>query len=231
MEEVSQAEMLKKIKSLLLTGDREQMNLALMLAESNQVDLTPLEEGIKSIIKVAELQPRLGQWVHAKMENLLMPLAMVLAICIDEVWMNELPAEIAFFRRVGIMELHDIYLEKLPDEIRYLHNLRSLSLKNNRIQELPEAIGSLKNLKSLNLHNNLIHSLPESMSDLPVLELLELSKNPNLKVIPNWVRTLPKLKRLILDKTVFGEKIPESLVPLPDTLNIEWEHIRPKFER
>lgn len=231
MEEVSQAEMLKNIKSLLLTGEREQMMLALMLAESNAVDLSPLEEGIKSIIKVAELQPRLGQWLHAKMENIIGPIGIVLAICIEDVWMNELPAEIAFFRRVGIIELHNIYLEKLPDEIRYLYNLRSLSLKHNRIEALPEAIGSLKNLKSLNLHDNLIQTLPETMSDLPVLEMLELSKNPHLTEIPHWVSRLPKLKRLVLDKAVFGGELPSSLLPLPDTLSIEWEHIRPKFKR
>jgi hypothetical protein len=35
---------------------------------------------------------------------------------------------------------------------------------------------------------------------------------------------------LILDKDVFQEQIPESLLPLPDRLTVEWEQIVPMFK-
>jgi len=231
MDKVSEDYALEKIKELLFGGSREEIELALMLAESNEIDLSLMEDGIKKILAVAKIQPRLGEWTAAKMENLIYPLGIVLTLCIDEeaAPLIEMPAELGLFRNLGIVELHSLGLLNLPCEIQYLRGLRSLSVKHNQLQKLPEEIGSLLRLKSLNLHDNLLTALPDSLQHLAALEVLELSKNPNLKEIPYWVSRLPSLKRLVLDKDVFGSKVSPQLLPIPDSLSIEWEHIRPKF--
>jgi Leucine-rich repeat (LRR) protein len=230
MPKVSANEQLEKLKLMFLSGDSHQIELAFMLAESNDLDLKPIESGIKSILSVSEIKPRLGDWTNAPLENLIYPLKMVLTLCIDDCQMKELPAEIGFFRNLGIVELHGIGLEQLGDGIQYLSKLRSLSTKNNRVEYLPESIGQLKKLRSLNLHDNLLKKLPDALQGLEELELLQLSKNPELKELPAWLCRLPSLKKLILDKDVFQEKVPTYLLPLPEYLEIEWEQIQPKFK-
>lgn len=229
MAKDSQESNLEKIRQLLLTGEKEQMNLALTLAESNAVDLSPIENGLKEIFKVAKLQPRLGGWDQAKMENLLTPLGMVLALSIEDQWMPELPPEIGLFRRVGIVELHNLYLQRIPEDIAYLHNLRSLSLKYNRLKSLPESIGQLQRLKSLQLQDNQLEALPTSLVNLQALEVLDLAKNPKLTTLPDWIIELPNLKRLVLDPKVFSYQIPENLKPFPAHIQIHWEAIKSNY--
>lgn len=219
---------LEKIRQLFLTGDREQINLGLLLAASNHVDLSPMELGLKAIFKEAKLQPRLGDWQNATMEQLLAPLGMVLALSIEQVYLPELAREIGLFRRVGIVELHNIYLHELPEDIGFLRNLRSLSLKQNRLSSLPESLGKLSKLKSLLLADNQLTTLPDSLQDLAALEVLDLAQNPNLTQIPRWITALPSLKRLILDPQVFEYKIPETLRPFPTTIQLDWQSIAPK---
>lgn len=230
MSKVSADEQLEKLKLMFMSGDSHQIELAFMLAESNELDLNPIEMGIKSILSVSEIKPRLGDWRNAPLENLIYPLNMVLTLCIEDCLMKELPLEIGLFRNLGIVELHGIGLEQLGEGIQYLNNLRSLSTKNNRVEYLPESIGQLKKLRSLNLHDNLLKKLPDALQNLKELELLQLSKNPNLKDFPSWLCRLPSLKKLILDKDVFQEKVPKYLLPLPENLEIEWEQIQPKFK-
>jgi len=227
MKEVPPKENSAQIRKMLLTADQTTMEMALTLAESLSLDLSPIEEEIKVVLEVAKLQPRLGQWKEAKMENLLYPLGMILALTIENTWLPDLSGGIGFFRRVGIIELHNIYLQAVPEEIQYLKNLRSLSLKNNRLKTLPESIGELIQLKSLNLHDNQLIALPDSLAQLELLEVLVLSKNPQLRAIPYWVGQLPSLKRLVLDENVFGRIIPPNLITVSEQLSIEWELIRP----
>jgi Leucine-rich repeat (LRR) protein len=98
------------------------------------------------------------------------------------------------------------------------------------LEYLPESIGNLKKLRSLNLHDNRLKKLPDALQQLEELELIQISKNPDLRSLPNWLTRLPSLKKLILDKDVFQEQIPESLLPLPDRLTVEWEQIVPMFK-
>ncbi len=229
MDKVSETEFLKRLKQLFYTGEKDQMELALMIAESNFIDLSPIEDGLKKILEKAELQPRLGQWSSAKMENLIYPLGMVLMLSIDETDLPELPEEIGLFRKIGIVELHRLGLNKLPSTIQHLKNLRSLSIKHNYLKTLPEEIGNLSMLKSLNLHDNHLENIPESFFQLQSLEVLELSRNPNLRTVPNFLGQLPSLKKLVLDADVFGRKIPLNILPLKNGLTVEWEKIQPRF--
>jgi hypothetical protein len=230
MDKVSADVLLDKLRLMFLSGDSHQIELAFMLAKSNDLDLGPIESGIKKILSVSEIKPRLGDWSHAQLQNLIYPLNMVLTLCIEDCKMKQLPNEIGFFRNLGIVELHGIGLEKIGNGIQYLCKLRSFSAKNNCLEYLPESIGNLKKLRSLNLHDNRLKKLPDSLQQLEELELIQISKNPDLRSLPNWLTRLPSLKKLILDKDVFQEQIPESLLPLPDRLTVEWEQIVPMFK-
>jgi hypothetical protein len=230
MDKVSADVLLDKLRLMFLSGDSHQIELAFMLAKSNDLDLGPIESGIKKILSVSEIKPRLGDWSHAQLQNLIYPLNMVLTLCIEDCEMKQLPNEIGFFRNLGIVELHGIGLEKIGNGIQYLSKLRSFSAKNNCLEYLPESFGNLKKLRSLNLHDNRLKKLPDSLQQLEELELIQISKNPDLRSLPNWLTRLPSLKKLILDKDVFQEQIPESLLPLPDRLTVEWEQIVPMFK-
>ena len=230
MDKVSEHDLLEKLKLMFLSGESHQIELAFMLAESNDLNLGPIEKGIKNILTLSEIKPRLGDWTEARLENLIYPLNMVLTLCIEDCEMKQLPDEIGFFKNLGIVELHGIGLESLGDGIQYLSKLRSFSAKNNRLEYLPESIGNLTKLRSLNLHDNLLKKLPDALQELEELELLQLSKNPQLIELPVWLCRLPSLKKLILDKDVFKEEIPNVLLPVPETLSVEWEQIQPRFK-
>ena len=94
MDKVSADVLLDKLRLMFLSGDSHQIELAFMLAESNNLDLGPIESGIKKILSVSEIKPRLGDWSHAQLQNLIYPLNMVLTLCIEDCEMKQLPDEI-----------------------------------------------------------------------------------------------------------------------------------------
>lgn len=78
-------------------------------------------------------------------------------------------------------------------------NLRELYVSNNRLKTLPNSIGQLKNLRLLNLSDNLLKILPSSLGQLTKLTSIDVSRNPNLKVLPKELCGAINLTSITLD--------------------------------
>ena len=55
MDKVSANDLLEKLKLMFLSGEAHQIELAFMLAESNVLNLYPIETGIKTILSLSEI--------------------------------------------------------------------------------------------------------------------------------------------------------------------------------
>ncbi|MCJ7648246.1 MAG: protein phosphatase 1 regulatory subunit 42, partial [Candidatus Lokiarchaeota archaeon] len=77
------------------------------------------------------------------------------------------------------------------DGIQKFRNVRRLKLNNNKIYSI-DKLNNLEILQHLSLRNNVISNM-ESKISLPNLESLDLSGNPELKEIPEWLNNLPAL--------------------------------------
>jgi len=204
--------------------------LGLQLAQANAISLEPLAQGIKQLLALGESRPNLQQWEGASFEQLLPACRQIYAMSIEEEALLELPAVIAIFQRLGILELHALGLQTLPESLGQLQALRSLGLKNNQLQQLPQSMGELKGLKTLLLPNNQLRELPESMRYMSALQTLDLAENPYLLELPAWLAKLPNLKTLALDPSVFAYQLPVNLAHLPARVGLRWGRLSSKFE-
>lgn len=229
MNEVSEQNNSDKIKQLLFSTNYEDIDLALMIAESNRINLEPIILGLKKILAISKITPTIKDWENAPLDKLIHVTGAVSTLAIEDCSLDYIPDEIALFKNLFLIEIHRTDLKILNSNIRYLRNLISLSLKSNQLETVPDEITQLKLLKSLNLHDNLLHSLPESIHKLENLSTLELSKNPLLLKLPDNLKEMQNLKRLVLDKAVFNYQIPGNILPLKADTLVLWEEIKPLF--
>ncbi len=91
--------------------------------------------------------------------------------------LTSIPASIANFSNLLVLDLEANQLKKLPVEVNNLVELISLNLKHNQFTTFP-SIFSLKNLTVLDLANNKLKSLPKEIQQLENLQYLNLKGNP-----------------------------------------------------
>lgn len=89
-------------------------------------------------------------------------------------------------------------MESVPSSIGKLVELEKLNLEKNLLFTLPGEIGQLKKLKVLNLSMNKFSSLPDELGSMTSLELITLKANPTLEELPESLKSLKNLKKLIL---------------------------------
>ncbi|KAK2819842.1 hypothetical protein Q7C36_021488 [Tachysurus vachellii] len=103
----------------------------------------------------------------------------------------------------GLQQLRHLWLDdnsltEVPVmPLQHQGNLQALTLALNRIGHIPDsAFANLSSLVVLHLHNNRIEEIGKNcFSGLDNLETLDLNYN-NLKIFPEAIQTLPKLKEL-----------------------------------
>lgn len=105
---------------------------------------------------------------------------------------QEFPDWLTDIKTLKYLSASDCSLEKIPTDFKKLTNLESLSLDKNKLQQLPD-ISTLVNLEHLDISDNELSSLPPLWS-LVKLETLSIEDNKKLSVIPNDIKTLPKLR-------------------------------------
>jgi Leucine-rich repeat (LRR) protein len=229
--ELSEQNYPDKIKQLLCSDNLSDVELALMIAESNEINLESIDEGLKKILSLVKVTPRLKNWEEAPFEKLLLAVREVSTMTFEDCIIEKLPDEIALFKNIFLLEIHGTELKELNPSIKYLKNIISLSLKNNHLEYLPDEIFYLQNLKSINLSNNRLKALPVNFGNLINLSTLDLSKNPALTYIPGSVKEISNLRKIVLDKDVFNYRIPESILPLQAITEVLWEEIKPLFRK
>ncbi|MCP4440948.1 MAG: leucine-rich repeat domain-containing protein [Aureispira sp.] len=188
-----------KIISLLQSGERDNIELAYQLAGKNVPMFWPTLRNLKNTLSSAKTQPPI-HWLEMPFGQLCYVLKIVLAMTLEGSTSKELPAEIAFFKSLVILEIKDCAFEVLPEEIGQLQKIKTLSIKNCPIKQLPKSITQLPNLGTLILRNNQLLSLPEGLQNLSKLKHLDISNNPQLQVSGKAITALPNLEELVLDE-------------------------------
>ncbi|XP_009976242.1 PREDICTED: leucine-rich repeat-containing protein 2-like, partial [Tauraco erythrolophus] len=79
-------------------------------------------------------------------------------------------------------------IQTIPAYIALFQDLRVLELSKNQINHLPVEIGCLKKLKVLNVSFNNLKSVPPELGDCENLEKLDLSGNMEITELPFEVR-------------------------------------------
>lgn len=91
--------------------------------------------------------------------------------------MKTLPADIARFPNLQVLNLSDNKLKTLPDELSYLQHLQVLILTNNKLKKLPDSMQDLENLTQLYLGRNKLVEMPAWLGGFSKLRSLDLSFN------------------------------------------------------
>lgn len=105
-----------------------------------------------------------------------------------------IPPEIKYLSAIVQLQLSELHLSTLPPELFTLTTLVSLSLDKNNLTAISPEIKYLVNLQRLYLNYNDLRTLPSEIADLPNLKKLDVSSNPNLKVIPPGILSMPSLQ-------------------------------------
>ncbi|XP_069481773.1 leucine-rich repeat-containing protein 2 [Ambystoma mexicanum] len=156
---------------------------------------------------------------------------------ISNTQIHTIPAYIALFQELRVLELSQNLISQLPPEIGYLHNLKELNVSFNRLTCIPPELGNCENVEKMDFSGNLeLTELPFELSNLkqvsfvdlsdnkfptipicilrmPNLEWLDLSSN-NLKDLPEDIDRLNELKTLLLQKNML-KYLPWSLTNMP----------------
>lgn len=182
-------EALDSILRLLCSGDEANEALALMLAESQGIDLEPLDWDFFLLKVPAYANNRLA-----------FPKRLRFAL-------KQLHGRSEF-------RLHsngDFLLDKLPRALPYFPNLRQLFiLHTSDLRQLPEWLGDIAQLDMLTLQflQN-IEALPRSLSKIPTLREIHLRDCPQLKLDEDAV--FPRLEVLSIQHCDAIQSLPRGL--------------------
>lgn len=96
------------------------------------------------------------------------------------------------------LRVGDNPLRKLPPELFRASRLELLDLTKCALDAIPGELANLKNLHTLHLANNPLRAIPEALLALPELEHLDLNQSLGHITRLPALRTLPKLRTLLL---------------------------------
>ncbi|KFP60720.1 Leucine-rich repeat-containing protein 2, partial [Cariama cristata] len=148
-----------------------------------------------------------------------------------------IPAYIALFQDLRVLELSKNQISHLPVEIGCLKNLKVLNVSFNNLKSVPPELGDCENLEKLDLSGNMeitelpfelsnlkqvtvvdvsankFHSIPICVLRMSNLQWLDISSN-NLKDLPEDIDRLDQLQTLLLQKNKLTY-LPRALVNMP----------------
>ncbi|XP_006129437.2 leucine-rich repeat-containing protein 2 [Pelodiscus sinensis] len=97
---------------------------------------------------------------------------------------TELPDSLKEQTHLKEWHIHKTQIQIIPAYIALFQELKVLEISNNQITHLPVEIGCLKQLKELNVSFNNLKSIPPELGDCENLEKLDLSGNVELTELP-----------------------------------------------
>jgi Leucine-rich repeat (LRR) protein len=167
----------QKIYSLLYSGQRANIELALQLGKAADVEID--RAGYREI----------GEWLLGHHHHFRFS---------DEIDMIE---KLMNLKEIRFDYYSSEIIYEVPESLGLLYNLRYLNLDNFnlKVKSLPESIGNLINLEGLRIIKLIeLTSLPESIGNLKNLKLLEISGNYNLRILPESLGELNRLEKLTI---------------------------------
>jgi hypothetical protein len=181
---------IKKVETLLKSGTEDNINLAMLLSDSQQLDY--------NFHKFGELGFFLAEYTRF---NPHLPIEQMIKELMSYGW----------------YELEDRGINELPETFGLFMNLRTLHLESNQLTDLPNSFSKLTELKKLHLGMNPFKKLPQVICQLPKLELLDLF-HTQLNSLPIKITELKKLKQLNLrGNSIEAEELEKIKTLLPNT--------------
>lgn len=114
--------------------------------------------------------------------------------------LSSLPASIATWVELKLLNASDNNLERLPDQVGDLLKLQKLSLSRNKLQVLPLGLGGLP-LTELKCDQNMLPAIPDIFGGPLVNTLVELDISGNrLRELPASICHLRLLARLLVQR-------------------------------
>lgn len=186
---------------LIQSGKKDNIQLALLIAKSQQIELEDFLEDCSELLN--EQEPNIDNlatlfsqkeidWSH---HAVLVPLSSggYPKPKNNKEPIQTLPKAIGYLQQLEILYLRNNQLNQLPPQIGMLHNLRKLYISNNKLATLPPQIGMLYCLEVLELSVNYLRQLPQEVQQLQQLKKLDLFFNPILdKEVQQLQHELPK---------------------------------------
>ena len=139
---------LEKIVHLLHSGQRDTIEMALLLSESQglPIDWEPFKD--------------IFEWLKS--------------LNVVQTW-EDYPDLLVQLFEIEVLNLSYSRISKLPDSIGCLVNIHSLLLNGNQLTSLPESLGELQNMRCLMISSNQLTDLPLSLARLSDLVYLDMS--------------------------------------------------------
>ncbi len=204
-------EMQAQLIRMIQTGRSDNIALALLLAESQGVDLSSFLEDCARLLAPQPAEPaalaELFSWRELAWAQ---PLVWLPAYRYQRKAKAEpmlyLHPAIGWLEQLEYLDLSNHYITDLPAEIGLLQNLRCLRINNNQLRSLPVEIGRLRQLEQLELSVNQLKQLPPEIGKLKSLRQLNLDFNPIAQV------ELDRLERLLPHTRIVAKQRPKALV-------------------
>lgn len=210
----------EKIYQLLYTRELENVELALYLAKSVDLDLLTAYKSLGQLLDQTDvkLYPYEAQVEGAKLLHALLFVQYIYFG--QELYQMQAPYHYNSFNYKKKW-----FAKQLPEELVYLHFLKELKVFNPKLKSLPSNLDRLRFLKRIIIHCGQLKRLPESLFKLSSLELLNISWN-QLAVIPPELGQLQNLRDLDFSYNELQE-LPESLANLTylERLNLEGNYL------
>lgn len=156
--------MLENIVDLLISGERDKIELAYQLSIANKISLWPIERNFKDLLYYSNrIQPPisfdnlpLGQLCYISKE--------VIAIQICHQTIRQLPDCFNMLPSLVILEIACPELNQLGKSIEHLKHLKSLSIKHSKLEQLTFEVCKMHRLESLNISFNCqLRQLPKDI--------------------------------------------------------------------
>jgi len=184
------SEYLTQLQHLLFSEDESNLELALELVKSLEIQAWPLYSDLQKCseffnqqFKIAPNVKALLQYLHINQGKLTLAHRQI----------NHLPSCLyALGSLVRSLNLNDNpHLSQLPECIANFSELKNLSFNHTAISELPQWLWGLQQLETLQFQNSLVYELPDEISQLQRLGLLAVSNPPR-----TMLRVSPKLSKM-----------------------------------
>lgn len=206
-------DMIQKLLDLINTGTKDNIDLAFVLAESQNIDLDTIAQNEYGELCTFILGGRgKTSTIKQKLRRTFLKIARWndkwkwynITSIVDK--LEKIPAKIGDFPHIKILTFFNTVntIQELPPEIGKLKNLEELNLANTQIRFLPPEIGQLKQLKKLDLRETFITELPAEIGQLENITHLYLGTKGtkfNIEKLPNELSNLKNLEVLILQNT------------------------------
>lgn len=210
----------EKIYQLLYTRELENVELALYLAKSVNIDLLTAYKKLAQLLNQTDVQlyPYEAQEDEAKLLHALLFVR-------DIYFGQELYQMQAPYYYNSFSHKKKWSAKQLPEELVYLHFLKELKVFNPKLKQLPSNLSQLRFLKRIIIKCGQLKRLPKNLFKIASLERLNISWN-QLTVIPPELGQLQNLKVLDFSYNELQE-LPETLANLNylKQLNLEGNHL------